>query len=97
MKPLIALLVALAAVPASGQPTEAAKGDQAEPVVQRISIDEDGSRIDELRVRGRTQRITVQPKLGRLRPYEIMTGDGSGVGGDGHGSAGKRVWQVLAF
>ena len=97
MKPFIALLVALTVLPASGQPAGAAHRDPVEPVVQRISIDDDGSRIDELRVRGRTQRITVQPKLGHLRSYEIMTGDGSGVGGDAHSSAGKRVWRVLAF
>ncbi len=97
MKLIIAMLAGLAVLPVLGQTVDAASKEPAEPVVQRITIDEAGSRIDELRVRGRTQRITVQPKMGGVRPYEIMTGDGTRLGGDAHGSAGKRVWQVLAF
>ena len=66
-------------------------------------IEDEGSRIDELRVRGQTQRITVTPKgPGRkLAPYEIIGPGGSqdlqeapnGV----RGAAGKRVWHVLSF
>lgn len=65
-----------------------------EPAVQQTVIEDQGSRISELRVRGQTQRITVQPKVGGAKAYEIVTGDGHGVAG---GATGQRVWQVLQF
>jgi hypothetical protein len=72
-----------------------------EPVVQRTVIEDEGSRIDELKVRGQTQRITVQPKVGTTKAYQIITSDGARSLSDSHGasngSAGKRVWQVLSF
>ncbi len=72
-----------------------------EPKVQQTVIEDDGARIDELKVRGHTQRIVVSPKRGGTAPYEIITGDGSRDLGDGantsRGAAGKRVWNVLKF
>jgi Protein of unknown function (DUF2782) len=72
-----------------------------EPVVQRTVIEDEGSRIDELKVRGQTQRITVQPKVGTTKAYQIITSDGTRSLSDSHGaanaSAGKRVWHVLSF
>ena len=73
----------------------------AEPNVKHTVIEDDGARIDELKVRGHTQRISVTPKVGPKRGYEIITGDGSRDLGDGantsRGAAGKRVWNVLSF
>lgn len=101
MKFITALLSCLLAFPAVAQTVGEQSPDFAEPVVQRTSIEDEGSRINELRVRGHTQRITVQPKVGSLRAYEIITGDSSSGGSDprslASGAAGKRVWQVLAF
>jgi hypothetical protein len=72
-----------------------------EPAVQRTVIEDEGSRIDELKVRGQTQRITVQPKVGTNKAYQIITSDGARSLSDSHGaangSAGKRVWNVLSF
>ena len=72
-----------------------------EPKVQHIVIEDEGSRIEELRVRGATQRITVQPKVGAAKSYEILVGDGSRDLSEGvnttRGAAGKRVWHVLSF
>ena len=72
-----------------------------EPRVQQTVVEDDGARIDELKVRGHTQRIVVSPKRGGAAPYEIITGDGSRDLGDGantsRGAAGKRVWNVLKF
>lgn len=72
-----------------------------EPRVQQIVIEDEGSRIEELRVRGATQRITVRPKVGTTQGYEIIVGDGSRDLSDGvnttRGAAGKRVWHVLSF
>lgn len=67
-----------------------------EPVVQRNVIEDDGSRIEETRVRGQVQRITVTPKIGSKASYEILPGDGSGSESS-RSSAGKRVWNVLQF
>jgi hypothetical protein len=72
-----------------------------EPNVKTIVIEDDGARIEELRVRGETQRIVVSPKRGSTAPYEIVTADGWRDLGDGantsRGAAGKRVWNVLKF
>jgi hypothetical protein len=39
-----------------------------EPAVQRKVTEDDGVRIEELRVRGETQRIVVRSKVGGARP-----------------------------
>ena len=72
-----------------------------EPKVEHIVIEDGGTRIEELRVRGATQRIVVKPKVGTTQSYEIITGDGSRDLSDGantsRGAAGKRVWHILSF
>jgi hypothetical protein len=67
-----------------------------EPVVQRGVIEDEGARIEELRVRGQVQRIRVTPKGGGAVGYEIMPGDGSGSEAS-RSTSGKRVWNVLQF
>ena len=101
-----------AALPCAAQSGSAAVGNASsassaagepanEPNVKRTVIEDDGARIEELKVRGHTQRITVSPKVGPRRGYEIITGDGSRDLSDGavtsRGAAGKRVWNVLSF
>jgi hypothetical protein len=80
--------------------TESARSS-GEPDVKRTVIEDEGTRIEELRVRGEAQRIVVTPKVGIRKSYEIMTGDGARDAFDGTGgarsSAGKRVWNVLQF
>jgi hypothetical protein len=90
-----------AVTPASGTTIEEIElGRAGEPNVKRTIIDDGRARIEELRVRGQLQKVTVEPK-GRLPGYEILLGDGSHVVGDdpgtSRGSAGKRVWNVLRF
>ena len=64
-------------------------------------IEDDGTRIEELRVRGVTRQITVTPKHGGGPTYEIITGDGSrdlSFGANtSRGAAGQRFWRVLDF
>lgn len=68
-----------------------------EPVVQRVVTEDDGVRIEELRVRGQVQRIVVQSKLGNARPYEILpAGQGRDLSQDKR-AIGQRVWSVLSF
>ena len=85
--------------PTTGNVTESSRSG--EPDVKRTVIEDDGARIEELRVRGETQRIVVTPKVGLRKSYEIMSGDASRDAFDGTGgarsSAGKRVWNVLKF
>jgi hypothetical protein len=64
-------------------------------------IEDDGSRIDELRVRGQVTHVVVTPKVGTTKSYEIIVGRSGRESVDGTGGAtsaiGKRVWNVLAF
>jgi hypothetical protein len=88
-------------IKSDSQLTADAAADRGEPNVKLIIIDGDNSHIEELRVRGVPQRITVQPKIGPKKSYEIITGDGSrdlspGVN-TSRGAAGQRVWNVLTF
>ena len=97
---LFACAAALAACTAAAQPN-AAPPASPEPKVEQLVHEDKGSRIEELRVRGATQRIVVTPKVGTSTGYEIITGDGSRDLGEGantsRGAAGKRVWHVLSF
>lgn len=90
-----------AATPAKTQavPDEgAAAPGPKEPAVKRTHIEDDNARIDELRIRGQTKRITVQPKKGGV-PYEVVpldaTRDNSQKGA--RGAEGQSVWQFLSF
>lgn len=71
-----------------------------EPAVRETVIDDGRARIEELRVRGQLQRVTVEPK-GPAPRYEIIVGDGSRDFSEGantsRGAAGKRVWNVFRF
>jgi hypothetical protein len=79
---------------------ETALAHAGEPAVRHTVIDDGRARIEELRVRGQLQKVTVEPK-GRAPGYEILLGDGAHAIGDdpgtSRGSAGKRVWNVLRF
>ena len=67
--------------------------------VERIRIEDEGSRVDELRIGGQTQSITVQPKVGNLPAYEGQPSDGvrnrprNGAETD----TGSRVWNLKKF
>jgi hypothetical protein len=95
------LALAAAAPQRAQQASAAPQPATPEPKVQRNVIEDEGSRIEELRVRGQLQRVVVTPKVGTRQSYEIITGDGSRDLSDGantsRGAAGKRVWHVLSF
>jgi hypothetical protein len=93
----------LAAAPAWGQQPASAP----EPLdprknqkIERIRIEDKGNTIDELRVGGQTQNITVQPKAA-VPAYEIQPSDlaRSRPADSREGLAGRkqRVWNVLDF
>ena len=71
-----------------------------EPEVRQVIVTEDEStRIEEVRVRGQTVKVTVQPK--NAPAYEIIVGDASRElspgAGSTRGAIGKSVWRVLDF
>lgn len=97
---MTSLLTALCA-PCLAQQTAAATATAGtEPAVQRTVVEDESVRIDELRVRGQTTRMVVQPKGGRPA-YEIITADGWRDVSEGasstRGAAGKRVWNLMSF
>ncbi len=70
--------------------------------VERIRIEDGGSRVDEVRVGGQTQSITVQPKAGSTMPeYEVQPSDGARAQPGGRNGSetitGPRVWNVMKF
>jgi len=71
-----------------------------EPAVKQTVIEDKGAKIEELRVRGNLQKVVVKPR-GPAPGYEVLTSDGyhptADDPGTSHGSAGKRVWNVLRF
>lgn len=87
-----------APAPAASAPTVRDRGG--DPAIRRSVIEDDQVRVEELRVRGQTERVVVQPKKGGA-PYEIITsthGRDTGGSADGQrGAAGQRVWNVMGF
>lgn len=87
---------AAAAAASTAEPTE-----RGEPNVTHTVIEDKGSKIDELKVRGQTQHVIVTPKVGLTIPYEIMISPTGRDPFDGTGgartAAGTRVWNLLKF
>ena len=75
--------------------------DKRDQTIQRIRTEDAGSRIDEVRVGGQTQSITVQPKVGGNIPaYEVKPLNAAGSATPSSSSSdttGPRVWNVLKF
>ena len=104
---MLPALLALAATTALAQkPPADAPREKLDPrknqKIEFIVIEDDSNRINELRVGGQTERITVQPK-GELPAYEVVPAHMSrsrpadsreGLSGS---STGKRVWNVFSF
>ncbi|MBB4845501.1 hypothetical protein HNP55_004051 [Paucibacter oligotrophus] len=96
---LLALCLACGSAWAAEPAAEAQKVPDAK--VQQTVIEDDSNRIEEMRVRGQTQKVSVQPKNSALPGYEIIMGDASrdpSIGnGASRGAAGQRVWRLLTF
>ncbi len=67
--------------------------------IERIHIDDGGTKVDELRVGGETKDITVTPK--RMPPYEVQPTNPSRTNAQGQGEAsggtGPALWNVFKF
>lgn len=60
-------------------------------------IEDDNVRIEETRVRGQTQRITVLNKIGPAKGYEIIMPPGGKDSSQDRGASGQRAWSLFAF
>lgn len=97
---LAALLVAGSAAYAQTDPAPLSREepafDRSTQRIEHLEHEDSGSRIEELRAGGQTQRIRVQPKAS-VPAYEVQPPDASGrttTGESGPGSAGRRVWKI---
>jgi len=90
---LTSLLAACAGYPL--QAPGAARANEAQ--IQHLVSEDDAVRIDELRVRGQTQRLTVNPKASGAPAYEIQPAAGGSDPSKSRDGAGQRLWQVLTF
>ncbi len=96
---LLALVLALpataqtpaAADPAAGPVGPAVQPDRNNQAIERIRVEDKGTRIDELRVGGQTQSISVQPK-NDMPAYEVRPADAHGSP-----SGGQRTWTFKKF
>ena len=70
-----------------------------EPKVERTVSEDDQVRIEELKVRGETKKVTVKNKNSRAPDYEIVVNDAGreSAGGSGKSGSGTRVWRILNF
>lgn len=96
--PLIALAQAApAATPAADNSAQTSGPNER---IERISHEDAGSRIDELRVGGQTRNITVQPKNG-APSYEVAPARGgedmSDANSGSSANTGRSRWRLLSF
>jgi hypothetical protein len=106
MRSLLLLCAALLAAPAvmaqgASLQREPAGDPRRNQKVERIVIEDSANRIDEVRVGGQTQSITVQPKA-EVPAYEIQPTDMLRTRPGDHreglsGATGQRVWNVFRF
>lgn len=87
------VLAAVASMPARTQTPNV----RSEPEIKRTVVEDDKVRIEELRVRGQVQRITVSPKASGVRPYEIVPPDAGRDASQNKGLSGQRLWQFFSF
>ena len=81
---------------ATPQPAaSAASAPRARPHV--AVFEDDGARIEETRVGGTVKRVTVQSKVGNVRPYEIQVAPAGRDPSQERGNAGQRAWSLFNF
>jgi hypothetical protein len=105
MRPMMTLLLALlpAAVLAQQQPAAIEREGKLDPrknqKIEFIRIEDAGNRIDEVRVGGQTQSVTVQPKA-NVPAYEMPANDMArsrqNESRDNAGSR-QRTWNLFGF
>ncbi len=67
------------------------------PRVSTQVIEDKNVRIEETRIRGQLQRITVQSKIPGVRGYEIVVDPTGKDPSHDRGAAGQSAWHLLDF
>lgn len=84
-----------------GQQDNAAATGRHNQRIEHIRVEDAGSRVDETRVGGQTQSITVQPKVGSMPEYEVQSNDGARAArnrdNNSGDTTGTRVWNFIKF
>ncbi len=76
----------------------APQSDKNNQRVERIRVEDEGSRVDEVRIGGQTQSITVTPKVGDMPAYEVQPSDGArNRNRNSSDTTGPRVWNIRKF
>jgi hypothetical protein len=68
--------------------------DRSNQRVERIRVEDSGNRVDELRIGGETQSITVQPKTS-VPAYDVRPAGATPPALPSN--AGQRTWKVFRF
>lgn len=85
-------------LPSAALSASAATTAERAPVNSKTAVIEDDKvRIEESRLRGQVQRITVQSKLPGAKPYEITVAPGGKDPSQDKGTVGKPAWSIFAF
>ena len=89
------------AVPAPRPPVlasaaQAAAASAPSPTEKKV-IEDDKVRIEETRLRGQTQNVTVHSKLPGVKPYEVIMPPLGKDPSQDKGAAGKRTWLLFDF
>ena len=103
MRPILIVLAlvlpvaALAQAPLTREPAGEPRKNQK---IERLHTEDDGGTIDELRVGGQTQAVTVKPK-GAAPAYEMQPSDMARTrpadSREGLAGRSQRVWNVFGF
>ena len=104
MRQFLVVIPFLAAAAASAQTTIEREGKldpRKNQKIEHIRTEDKGNRIDEVRVGGQTQSVTVQPKQGGAPAYELAPDDLARTrpaeNRNGFSERKQRLWNVLGF
>lgn len=101
--PFLTLLIASSALAQSPADTPREKAQpRHNQKIERTVIEDESTRIEELKVGGQTEKVIVQPKDSALPAYEIepahFARNRPGDSREGlSGTNGKRFWNVFSF
>jgi hypothetical protein len=89
-------------VGAPADPADSAGGasssrSRPDAAIERRVFEDEGVRIEELRVRGQVVRVTVQSKVAGAPPYEVNVGPGGRDPSQERDRAGQSAWRLFSF
>jgi hypothetical protein len=89
--------IATSATASAPGPSSAAASAAALGAIDKRVIEDGKVRIEETRVRGQTQSVTVTSKLPGVKAYEVIQPPLGKDPSQDAGAAGKRTWSLFDF